>query len=72
MLGQVVAAASKLADMRELIYQRATGMATRNLSIEPSVQSDRAGVAAAAIMVLDELLSPRAVNTMAAGRTAFP
>lgn len=68
MLGQVVAAASKLAGMRELIYQRATGMATRNLSIEPSVQSDRAGVAAAAILVLDEVLSPRAVDRLISGR----
>lgn len=51
-----------VAGMRELIYQRSTATATRNLRIEPSVQSEQAGVAASAAMVLDEVLSARAVD----------
>ncbi|MGH3518996.1 MAG: ROK family transcriptional regulator [Haloechinothrix sp.] len=57
-----------VAGMRELIYQRATAMATRNLGIEPAVRSDRAGVAACAVLVLDDVLAPRAVDAMVAGR----
>ncbi len=59
-----------VAGMRELIYQRSTAMATRTLGIEPSVLNEQAGVAACAVMVLEDVLSPRAVDAMVGGREA--
>ncbi|MDV6014054.1 ROK family protein [Haloechinothrix sp. LS1_15] len=55
-----------LAGAREMIYRRSTAMATRGLSIEPSVQDDRAGITASAVMALEAVLSPRAVDAVIA------
>ncbi|MQA60259.1 MAG: ROK family protein [Actinophytocola sp.] len=57
-----------VAGMRELIYRRSSAMATRSLRIEPSLLRDQAGVANCAIMVLDDVLSPRAVDATIGGR----
>lgn len=56
-----------VAGMRELIYQRATAMATRTLRIESSVLHDQAGVAACAVLILDDVLSPSAVDRFVSG-----
>jgi len=57
-----------VAGMRELIYQRSTAMATRTLRIEPGTMHERAGIANCAIMILDDVLSPRAVDGLTRGR----
>jgi predicted NBD/HSP70 family sugar kinase len=51
-----------LAGLREVVFQRSLPLATRNLRIVPSALGDRAGVAGAAIMVLEEILAPAAVD----------
>lgn len=53
-----------VAGMREVIYQRATATATRSLRIEPSEMHARAGVGACATLILDDVLSRRAVDTL--------
>lgn len=57
-----------VAGIRELVYQRSTAMATRALRIERSVLHERAGVANCAIMVLEDVLSARAVDALMGGR----
>lgn len=51
-----------VAGIRELVYQRSTAMATRALRFEPGVLDEHAGVANCAVMLLEDLLSPRAVD----------
>jgi predicted NBD/HSP70 family sugar kinase len=51
-----------LAGLREVVIQRSLPLATRNLRIVPSALGDRAGVAGAAIMVIEEILAPHAVE----------
>lgn len=53
-----------LTGVREVVYQRATVLATRSLKIARSAQSDRSGVIGAAITVLDEVLAPAEVNRL--------
>jgi predicted NBD/HSP70 family sugar kinase len=55
-----------LAGVREIVYQRSTPLATQHLRITESRLGDRAGVIGAAAMVLDEILSPAAVDAMIA------
>ncbi|KAB2349568.1 ROK family transcriptional regulator [Actinomadura rudentiformis] len=51
-----------IAGVREVVYQRATALATRRLRIEPSRLGDRAGLSGCAAMVLDHILTPEAVD----------
>jgi predicted NBD/HSP70 family sugar kinase len=51
-----------LAGIREAVYERSTPLATRALKIEKSVLGDRAGIAGAAIMISERLISPEAVD----------
>jgi predicted NBD/HSP70 family sugar kinase len=51
-----------LAGVREVVYQRSLPLATRNLRIVRSRLDDRAGVIGAATMVIDQVLSPQAVD----------
>ncbi|MBB3035749.1 ROK family transcriptional regulator [Hoyosella altamirensis] len=60
------AAEPLIAGMREVIYQRATAMATRKLRIEASDLHGQGSVAACATMILDDIFSPRAVDSLLA------
>lgn len=51
-----------LAGVREVVYRRSTALATRRLQIRRSQLEDRAGVIGAAVMVIEEILSPEYVN----------
>jgi predicted NBD/HSP70 family sugar kinase len=51
-----------LAGVREIVYQRSLPLATRSLEIVRSQLQDRAGVIGAATTVLDQVLSPEAVD----------
>ena len=51
-----------LAGIREVIYQRSTALATHVLEIRPSQLGDHAGVVGAAMMALDRILDPAAVD----------
>jgi predicted NBD/HSP70 family sugar kinase len=51
-----------LAGVREVVFQRSLPLATRDLTIADSRLGDRAGVIGAAIMVLDHILAPEAVD----------
>jgi predicted NBD/HSP70 family sugar kinase len=52
-----------LAGVRELVYRRGMVPVTRELRIEQSALGERAGIAGCATMALDEVLSPRAIDT---------
>ncbi|SPT49849.1 ROK family transcriptional regulator [Actinomadura madurae] len=51
-----------IAGLREVVYQRSTALATRNLRIEPSRLGEQAGLTGCAAMVLDHILSPSAID----------
>ena len=51
-----------LAGAREGIFSRSPALATRDLRIVPCQLGDRAGIIGAAIMVIDRVLSPKAVD----------
>ncbi|MFI0349310.1 ROK family protein [Actinomadura sp. 9N407] len=51
-----------MAGVREVVYQRATALATRGLRIEPSRLGDAAGLTGCAALVLDHVLAPEAVD----------
>ncbi len=51
-----------LAGLREVIYQRSTALATRDLELVVSQLGDRAGVVGATTTVLDHILAPDAVD----------
>jgi len=51
-----------LAGIREVVFQRSLPLATRDLTIANSRLGDRAGVVGAAIMVIDHVLAPDAVD----------
>jgi len=51
-----------LAGIREVVYQRSLPLATRHLRIVPSELADRAGVIGAAVMMIEHVLSPSAVD----------
>ncbi len=48
--------------VREIVYQRSTALATRSVRIARSSLRDRAGVVGAAVMVIDAVLDPAAVD----------
>lgn len=61
--GDLVGAFDPLvAGVREAIYRRSMAAATQNLRIEPGLLTGRSGVIGCAILVLDEVLSPAAVD----------
>jgi predicted NBD/HSP70 family sugar kinase len=61
--GDLAAAGEQLlAGIREAIYQRSTALATHALDIRPSTLGDHAGVVGAAMMALDRILDPAAVD----------
>ena len=51
-----------LAGLREVVFQRSLPLATRDLRIVPSQLGDRAGVIGAAVMVIEQLLAPDAID----------
>ena len=51
-----------LAGVREVVYQRSLPLATRHLRIVRSRLADRAGVIGAAVMVIEHVLSPEAID----------
>jgi predicted NBD/HSP70 family sugar kinase len=51
-----------LAGVRERIYRRSTPLALRDLVIAQSTLDDQAGVVGAAVMVIERVLSPEAVD----------
>jgi predicted NBD/HSP70 family sugar kinase len=55
-----------VAGLRETLYGNATALATRVLQVVPSTYGDRSGVIGSATMVLDEVLSPAAVDALTA------
>jgi predicted NBD/HSP70 family sugar kinase len=74
--GDVVQAQEQLlAGVREVVYQRSLPLATRHLRIVRSQLADRAGVIGAAVMVIERVLSPAAIDTaiaaVAPGEKAF-
>jgi len=56
-----------LAGIREVVFQRSLPLATRDLTIANSRLGDRAGVVGAAIMVIDHVLAPEAVDRAVQG-----
>jgi predicted NBD/HSP70 family sugar kinase len=51
-----------LAGVREVTFQRSLPLATRDLQTVPSQLGDRAGVIGAAVMVIEQVLAPEAVD----------
>jgi predicted NBD/HSP70 family sugar kinase len=51
-----------LAGVREVVYQRSLPLATRHLQIVPSLLGDRAGIRGASEMVVEQLLTPTAID----------
>ncbi|RJL31626.1 ROK family transcriptional regulator [Bailinhaonella thermotolerans] len=51
-----------VAGVREVVYQRATALASRRLRINPSSLGERSAVAGCAVLVLDHILAPDAVT----------
>ncbi len=51
-----------LAGIREVVYSRSLPLATQHLAVESSQLGDRAGVIGAAVMVIEHVLAPHAVD----------
>lgn len=56
-----------VAGLRETLYGNATAQATRTLQVVPAARGDRSATFGSAVMVLDEVLGPRAVDALVAG-----
>ncbi|MGH3383842.1 MAG: ROK family protein [Nocardioidaceae bacterium] len=56
-----------VAGLRETIYAHSTALSTRDLQIVPATWGQRSGVIGCSAMVLDEVLSPPAVDAALAG-----
>jgi predicted NBD/HSP70 family sugar kinase len=56
-----------VAGLRETLYGNATAQATRSLEVVPAAHGSRSGTVGGAIMVLDEVLSPQAVDALISG-----
>lgn len=54
-----------VAGLRETLYGNATALATRTLEVVPAAHGSRSGAVGGAAMVLDEVLSARAVDALA-------
>lgn len=55
-----------VAGLRETLYRNATARATRQLEVVPAAHGSHSGVVGTSAMVLDEVLSARAVDALAA------
>ncbi|MFI6785747.1 ROK family transcriptional regulator [Nonomuraea sp. NPDC050383] len=51
-----------VSSIREVVYRRSTALATRRLRIEPSRMGWGAGISGCAVMVLESVLSPDAID----------
>jgi predicted NBD/HSP70 family sugar kinase len=60
--GDMVGAYDIFVGLRETLYGNATALATRVLQVVPSSHGDRSGVIGSATMVLDQVLSPAAID----------
>jgi predicted NBD/HSP70 family sugar kinase len=54
------------AGMREVVYRRSTALATQHLQLAGSQLDDRAGVIGCAVTVVEQVLSPAAIDAMLA------
>jgi predicted NBD/HSP70 family sugar kinase len=61
-----------LAGVREVVYQRSLPLATRHLRVVRSQLADRAGVIGAAVMVIEQVLSPAAIDAAIAAAPPGP
>jgi predicted NBD/HSP70 family sugar kinase len=52
-----------VAGLRETVYGNAIALATRELQILPSTHGDQSGVIGSAAMILDHVLSARAIDS---------
>jgi predicted NBD/HSP70 family sugar kinase len=69
--GDVAEAHEQLfAGVREVVYQRATPLATQHLEIARSTLGDRAGTLGAAALAIEHVLSPEVVDARLAAATA--
>src|SRR5215217_4094018 len=59
-----------LAGVREVVYRRSTALATRSIRIARSTLDDRAGILGAAVMVIEAVLAPDAVDQAIAASSA--
>jgi predicted NBD/HSP70 family sugar kinase len=59
-----------LAGVREVVYRRSTALATRSIRIARSTLDDRAGILGAAVMVIEAVLAPDAVDQAIASSSA--
>jgi predicted NBD/HSP70 family sugar kinase len=59
-----------LAGVREVVYRRSTALATRSIRIVRSTLDDRAGILGAAVMVIEAVLAPDAVDQAIAASSA--
>ena len=57
------------AGVREIVYQRSLPLATRHLRIVRSELDDRAGIVGAAVMVIEHVFSPEAVDSVIASKS---
>jgi predicted NBD/HSP70 family sugar kinase len=55
-----------VAGLRETLYGNATAQATRSLEVVPAAHGSRSGTVGGAVMVLDEVLSARAIDALVA------
>ena len=53
-----------LAGIREVVYRRSLPLATGSLRIVPSELGDVAGITGAAVMVIETILSPAAIDAL--------
>ena len=58
------------AGLRESVYAWSTVLATRDLQVLPSTYGDRAGLVGCAVMALDRVLAPQAIDARLDQRTA--
>ncbi len=56
-----------LAGIREIVYQRSTALSTTELRITTGTLGDRAGIIGAAVLTIDHVLDPVAVNASLVG-----
>jgi glucokinase-like ROK family protein len=71
--GDVAEAHEQLfAGVREVVYQRATPLATRHLELARSSLGDRAGTTGAAVLAIEHILAPEFVDAHWVGRRPQP
>jgi hypothetical protein len=59
---RLCSACSQQIQLSSFVYQRSRPLATRNLRMVRSQLGDRAGITGAAVMVIEDLLSPLSVD----------